>query len=159
MTRRELLSRLAQTMALVVVGGVGGPVLLSALSPALDVRRGPLWRPVGRIEDFPVGRVHKAVVPLPHAAAWMAGPAEQAVYVWRRAPEEVVVYSRSCTDLGCPLNWDEGSHVFLCPCHGGIFSQEGERMAGPPKRPMDRYLARLRDGLVEIDLHSVPPLA
>jgi menaquinol-cytochrome c reductase iron-sulfur subunit len=54
------------------------------------------------------------------------------------------------------LDYDRGSACFFCPCHGGIFRQNGERLAGPPKRPMYRYAHRLRDGIVEIDLQSVP---
>jgi Rieske [2Fe-2S] domain len=28
---------------------------------------------------------------------------------------------------------------FLCPCHGGSYDQEGNRIAGPPVRALDRY--------------------
>jgi hypothetical protein len=66
----------------------------------------------------------------------------QGVYVWRPTDEEVVVFSRSCTDLGCPVIWDGGSQCFFCPCHGGIFARDGRRMAGPPDRELYRYANR-----------------
>jgi Rieske Fe-S protein len=28
---------------------------------------------------------------------------------------------------------------FICPCHGGAYDQEGNRIAGPPVRGLDRY--------------------
>jgi menaquinol-cytochrome c reductase iron-sulfur subunit len=89
---------------------------------------------------------------------WAATLRERGVYVWRRSEQEVVVFARNCTDLSCPVTWDPGSQWFFCPCHGGIFSKDGERMAGPPKRPLYRYTNRIRDGVVEIDLRSLPPI-
>ncbi len=140
-----------------MAGVVGVPVLSTAVSPALEARGQETWRPLGPLKEFPVGTVRRARV----------GAAEgnrahsvrvRAVYVWRPAEDEVVVFSRNCTDLSCPVTWDPGSGWFYCPCHGGIFNREGEPVAGPPKRPLFRYANRVRDGVVEIDLGSLPPM-
>ena len=157
MTRREMLKRLLQLGGAAVAAIVGLPALILSLSP-LRAQRQAVWRNIGSLAAVPVGAVQRAVVALPHPD-WAQTVIEQGVYVWRPSPSEVVVYSRSCTDLGCPLNWDPGGEVFLCPCHGGIFAKDGARMAGPPKQPMLRYLTRIRNGQVEIDLRSVPPEA
>jgi len=37
-----------------------------------------------------------------------------------------------CTHFGCPVTWDEARERYTCPCHGGLFSAEGEPVAGPP---------------------------
>jgi Rieske Fe-S protein len=29
---------------------------------------------------------------------------------------------------------------FICPCHGGAYGKDGARQAGPPVRPLDRYI-------------------
>lgn len=154
MTRREMLKRLLQAGAGLVALVLGFPALVLSLAPLGD-RRQAVWRSLGSLASFPVGGVQLAKVTLPHPD-WVESPIAQGVYVWRLTSDEVVVYSRSCTDLGCPLNWDPGGEVFLCPCHGGIFAKDGQRMAGPPKLPMYRYLTRIREGLLEIDLRSVP---
>jgi Rieske Fe-S protein len=45
---------------------------------------------------------------------------------------------------------------FICPCHGGSYDQEGNRIAGPPVRGLDRYEFDIIDGrLVLGDLYSV----
>ena len=45
---------------------------------------------------------------------------------------------------------------FICPCHGGSYDQEGNRIAGPPVRGLDRYEFLIRDGhLVLGNLYSV----
>ena len=28
---------------------------------------------------------------------------------------------------------------FQCPCHGGAYNKDGQRIAGPPIRPLDRF--------------------
>jgi menaquinol-cytochrome c reductase iron-sulfur subunit len=105
-----------------------------------------------------VGTVSAAEVEVTDAA-WGDRLRRKGVYVWREDATAVVVFSRHCTDMGCPVQWDPGSEWFYCPCHGGVFSQEGEPKAGPPKFPLYRYRFRVRDGELEIDLRSIPPAA
>lgn len=133
---------------------VGIPVLATGLSPAL----GPIgenWQPVGPLAAFPPGAVTPAQVPVPRDD-WTKGLRAKAVYVWRTGSEEAVVYSRNCTDASCPVVFDAGSDCFLCPCHGGIFLKDGTPIHGPPPRPLDRYATRVRAGVLEIDLNSLP---
>lgn len=158
MIRRSFLAMLVSGVSLLVAGVVGIPALITGLSPALQPRRGERWRPVGRVADFPIGEVCEGAI-LVSRTDWPRLLPRQAVYVWRRSQDELIVFSRNCTDLGCPLHYDRGSTCFFCPCHGGIFKQDGERLAGPPNRPMDRYVHRVRDGVVEIDTSSIPPAA
>jgi menaquinol-cytochrome c reductase iron-sulfur subunit len=72
------------------------------------------------------------------------------------------VISNRCAHLGCPVQpggplfTKEEKTVktangevqvtpmlpaagFICPCHGGSYDQEGNRIAGPPVRGLDRY--------------------
>lgn len=155
MTRRSFFGLLVAGGALLLGGGVSISALLFGISPALSSRRKDVWRPVGRLDDFPVGDVFEGVIPR-DAEAWPRSFRHQAVFVWRQSPDDPVVFSRSCTDLGCPLDYDRGSACFFCPCHGGIFTQDGSRLAGPPDRPMHRYAHRVRNGVLEVDVSSLP---
>jgi menaquinol-cytochrome c reductase iron-sulfur subunit len=157
MNRRKLLVGLIALGNLTLAAVLGIPAALAALSPALRARRDATWRPVGPLEGFPVGEVVKAAVELDDRQ-WSAAFGEKAVYVWRRSDSETVVFSRNCTDLSCPVNYDPGSTCFFCPCHGGIFAQDGTPMAGPPSEPLYRYANRVEQGILEIDIHSVPPM-
>ena len=77
----------------------------------------------------------------------------------------LTIISNRCAHLGCPVQpnglldensrkevavkTDKGRSVvsltpvqpsgFSCPCHGGAYDQEGNRVAGPPVRGLDRY--------------------
>jgi menaquinol-cytochrome c reductase iron-sulfur subunit len=155
--RRSALGWFVKGVGLTVGGIVAVPAVLSMLSPVLQHRREERWVPVGPLDSFELGQVRRANVPIP-TPDWNKSPAAKSVYILRRSEEETVVYSRNCTDLSCPLTWDAGSNWFYCPCHGGIFCIDGEPQAGPPSRPMYRYSTRIRDGVLEIDLNSLPPM-
>ena len=158
MERRTLLTMLVHGGSVLAGAVIGLPALITAMLPALRGRPGQLWRPLGRLELFPVGQTQAAVIE--HVDKGGVRPiARQGVYVWRLTADDVVVFSRSCTDLGCPVIWDDGSQCFFCPCHGGIFARDGRRMAGPPDRELHRYAKRVRDGVLEVDVYSVPPMA
>ncbi|MBI4379336.1 MAG: Rieske 2Fe-2S domain-containing protein [Nitrospinae bacterium] len=49
---------------------------------------------------------------------------------------EVIAVSGECTHAGCSLNWDSVKRRFLCPCHGGQFSEDGGVLNGPPQNPL-----------------------
>jgi len=46
--------------------------------------------------------------------------------------------SRLCTDVGCPLNYSNGNHRLVCPCHGAEFDVHGKNLvgAGPYSTPL-----------------------
>ncbi|MEP6976908.1 MAG: Rieske 2Fe-2S domain-containing protein [Thermoleophilia bacterium] len=80
------------------------------------------------------------------------------------------ILSNRCAHLGCPVQpngpvfqdkekiqkTDKGLEVrliptlpaggFGCPCHGGQYDTEGNRVAGPPVRALDRYEYSIRNG-------------
>lgn len=141
---------------MILAGIVGVPTFILGLSPLLQRRRQQRWRRVGQLDEFPLGAIQQAHLAVDRMA-WPRTFPDQAVFVWRETQDSVVVFSRSCTDLGCPLNYDPGSTCFFCPCHGGIFAQNGERLAGPTNRSMYRFAHRIRDGVLEIDMGSLPP--
>jgi menaquinol-cytochrome c reductase iron-sulfur subunit len=159
MDRRTMMKWAIRGIGLATAVMVGIPAFLAGFAPVWMRRpKRDTWQSIGSVESFPVGEIRKVIVQLPEEE-WGQALREQAVYAWHPTEGEVVVYSRSCTDLGCPLTFDPGSQCFFCPCHGGIFDKNGERMAGPPSRPMYRYANRIVDGEILIDLHSVPPMA
>ena len=84
--------------------------------------------------------------------------------------------SNRCVHLGCPvqptgvtkdpekievdketiLMAETAPSGFACPCHGGAYDTEGNRVAGPPVRALDRYEYSIIDGnLVLGQLYSV----
>ncbi len=78
----------------------------------------------------------------------------------------VTILSNRCVHLGCPVQPTgltgeqqevevDGGKIkraetapsgFACPCHGGAYDLEGNRVAGPPVRALDRYEYSIIDG-------------
>lgn len=157
MTRRQLLSAAAVTGGVGLAGIIAVPAVVHSLSPVLTAYDEPVWRPLGPVDGYPPGEVRKAVVEVSQGTRQRA-IREKAVFVWHSEQEGLVVFARDCTDLGCQIELDKGNDWFFCPCHGGIFSTDGEPQAGPPNRPLFRYTNRIREGILEIDLRSLPPV-
>jgi menaquinol-cytochrome c reductase iron-sulfur subunit len=72
------------------------------------------------------------------------------VWVVKRSPDEVTVFSPICTHLGCYFKWDAGTGHFECPCHGSVFSMDGKVLGGPAPRPLDTLPAKIENGVLLI---------
>lgn len=64
--------------------------------------------------------------------------------------------SRTCTHLGCRINYHEDKKRLECPCHQSQFTAEGVRVAGPARRDLQRYPVEVqRDPGGEISAYVV----
>lgn len=52
---------------------------------------------------------------------------------------KIVAMSASCTHMGCLVQWQASEQKFVCPCHGGLFTEYGKP---DPQSPL-RYLTAL----------------
>ncbi|MDF1578078.1 MAG: Rieske 2Fe-2S domain-containing protein [Desulfurivibrionaceae bacterium] len=50
-----------------------------------------------------------------------------------------VAVSRTCTHLGCLLNYHELDKMLICPCHASRFSKQGKRLAGPAQLDLPTF--------------------
>ncbi len=57
----------------------------------------------------------------------------------RTGENEVKALSTVCTHLGCKVYWQSDKNQFYCPCHAGVFSPQGEVLAGPPPKSLQTY--------------------
>ena len=145
----------------VITGIVALPVLGFAVLPAFthqeveSVDLGPTdnfpenqWREVTFLLDPATGEVSRRTAFVRYNG------------LFDNLPSYTIISNR-CVHLGCPVqasgprNEDERETVkteqaeisltpvlpanFSCPCHGGAYDTEGNRIAGPPVRAMDRF--------------------
>ena len=57
---------------------------------------------------------------------------------------EWVIFSLLCRHKRCTVHWKEEQKQFVCPCHDGTYDSEGKVVSGPPKAPLFRYKADIR---------------
>jgi Rieske Fe-S protein len=61
-----------------------------------------------------------------------------------------------CTHEGCTVQFVPGERVVWCACHNGRFDLEGRVLAGPPPRPLGKWIAlRDQDGGVVVTREKV----
>jgi len=46
--------------------------------------------------------------------------------------------------------------LFMCPCHGGAYYQDGSRAAGPPPRGLFQYHYKIEGGKLLIKAGEMP---
>jgi menaquinol-cytochrome c reductase iron-sulfur subunit len=81
---------------------------------------------------------------------WAGVTAKNAAWLRRTAGDEFIAFAITCSHLGCPVRWEQSARLFLCPCHGGVYYEDGAVAAGPPPVPLARYPVRIQDGAVQI---------
>lgn len=154
-SRRSFLARslawttaaIGASLAAIGLGAIGAPAL----------RKNPnQWSPIGRPGDPGPGEPDLATVDEPlltsftslvQDAYMAAAPQHVPVFVLNEG-DKYTIFDVRCTHLGCPVSWDDKTQKFYSPCHGGVFSKQGEVLAGPPPRPLDQYEVKFEDGVL-----------
>jgi menaquinol-cytochrome c reductase iron-sulfur subunit len=139
-----------------ILGSV--PVLGYLLSP-LRTAGERKWVRLGPVSDFPVGETRLTTFQNPSYQAWDGPTAMVPCYVRRVASDRFQVFAVNCTHLGCPVRWFPESGLFMCPCHGGVYYDNGARASGPPPRGLFEYQWQLRRGELWVRGGVLPTLA
>lgn len=62
----------------------------------------------------------------------------------------IIALNIVCPHLGCIVKWEESKHVFLCPCHAGIFDASGSVISGPPPAPLKKLNVTIKEGKIYV---------
>jgi Rieske Fe-S protein len=159
-SRRKFLFKIA----ILVNGAVGAvlavPVLGYILSPVL---KGNLsynyWVPVGNLERFPPGETRLAQYRNPDGTPADGQTRNLPCWVRHSENNQFQVFAINCAHMGCPVHWFPQSKLFMCPCHGGIYYQNGARAAGPPPRGLYEYKHKIVGNQLMIWAGELPTLS
>jgi Rieske Fe-S protein len=70
---------------------------------------------------------------------------------------QILAMSAACTHMGCLVEWSGADRRYHCPCHGGIFDEDGGVDPQAPLlylNPLPRLDVRLEDGLIYVRIPS-----
>jgi Rieske Fe-S protein len=144
-TRGQFLTLSTVGMGAMIGAVIGVPATAYMLGPVVDETS---FKPVflGKVDQFTSEQGFD-----PTAATYVEDPENPATSPglawvhstgksntdWVASDAMFVVFSNRCMHLGCPVQ--ATSQGFQCPCHGGAYNTVGQRVAGPPIRPLDRF--------------------
>lgn len=143
MTRRRFLTGMTAGIGAASALLVGGVLASAFVGPALRSKP-PRWISAGPVDRFPAGEVSTVRLNFEEVSGFYTQELVKPILVLRR--NDFVVYSSTCTHLGCTVRWDAGQKLFLCACHGGAFNLDGSVKSGPPPRPLDRLEFQVDNG-------------
>jgi quinol---cytochrome c reductase iron-sulfur subunit, bacillus type len=167
MTRRK-----AFTVAGGAIGGIAGAAIVL---PAIGFAVAPLfeqedesWQTVGATSDFSPDTYRPVVIT---AVPGIGETGKTTAYVRRgnpsitanqtkyppETPNEYIAISTRCAHVGCPVRFVQAGGNFICPCHGGVYGFLGERIGGPPVRPLDRFQTRIVDAKGQVQNGAPQP--
>jgi Rieske Fe-S protein len=148
--------------------GVNGLVGLALAAPLVGYLLGPAlkregsynaWIRLGAVDEFPHGETRLAEFLNPITAPSDGETAKTACWVRHAEDGKFQVFAINCAHLGCPVRWFEQSKLFLCPCHGGAYYEDGSRASGPPLRGLFEYQHRVDGEALMIFAGQLPTLA
>ena len=143
--RRGFLSVASIAIGGLISAGVGIPAVAYIIGPALSNDRENNWIRLGSTSKVELGTPTLFKANVERATGWVVEEDQLSAYVLTDTGRDFIAMSNICTHLGCRVRWIADSDQFYCPCHVGIFDREGNVVAGPPPRPLDRYEVKVED--------------
>ncbi len=155
MARRKFINQL--TIGLGALGAVvtAFPVAAYILAP-LFKETPESWQAVGPVDQYIIGNTVQVYFDDPSPLPWAGVTAKTAAWLRRTGDLEFTAYAVNCTHLGCPVSWLEGARLFMCPCHGGVYYEDGTVAGGPPPAALNKYPIRIVNRRVEVKAIGVP---
>jgi menaquinol-cytochrome c reductase iron-sulfur subunit len=154
-SRRKFFMKLSLGLAGLSAAVAAIPVISAVIAPLLESKT-EKWRTVGKLNDFQINTTNLVTFinadPEPYAGI----TAKSAAWLRRNNDNNFIAFAANCTHLGCPVRWEKDAHLFMCPCHGGVYYADGSVAAGPPPKPLTRYEVRLFKDQVQIKTAPLP---
>jgi menaquinol-cytochrome c reductase iron-sulfur subunit len=158
MTRRVMLFKVGLVFNGLVAAALATPILRYVLAPVIGERKTGYesWLSLGSLEQFPAGQTRLATFRNPIVTASDGETADIPCWVRNVDGQSFQVFAINCAHLGCPVRWFPQSNLFMCPCHGGAYYQDGARASGPPERGLFEYSHKIEDGKLFIKAGEMP---
>jgi len=155
LSRRGLFMKIGMLFNGLVATALALPIVRFLLS-SITRGRGLSWVPLGRVNEFPEGETRLATFRNPYVMPTDGKTVDTACWVRRIEGDQFQVFAVNCAHLGCPVRWFPQSKLFMCPCHGGAYYQDGSRASGPPERGLFEYSHKIENGLINIQAGELP---
>lgn len=160
-SRRNALLWMTGSTGVAAAGALGVP-LVGFFAGAVSVHS-VSWVTLGPISKFPLNETRLETFDNPYREPWDGASGKAGAYVRylgkdSTGNEQFWIFAMNCTHLGCPVSWFPQSGLFMCPCHGGVYYENGDRASGPPPRGLYKMPWRITNGNLEVQAPHLPTL-
>jgi Rieske Fe-S protein len=138
-SRRSFLGIATWAIGGLISLGMGIPAIAYVIGPALNRVESQKWIRLGAASKVEIGVPTLFKTKIERQTGWIINETELSIYVITENGRDFAAMSNVCTHLGCRVRWIAEQGQFYCPCHNGVFDKDGNVLAGPPPRPLDRY--------------------
>ena len=158
LSRRGLFMKVGIFFNGLVATALAAPIIRFLFSSVTRGRAGDYlsWVSLGQVNKFPEGETRLATFRNPYVMPTDGKTVDTACWVRRIEGDQFQVFAVNCAHLGCPVRWFPQSKLFMCPCHGGAYYQDGSRASGPPEHGLFEYPHKIQAGLVTIQAGELP---
>jgi Rieske Fe-S protein len=147
--RRSFLARFVVAGGALIGAGLAGLVALVATPRTAGAAS--RWRKAASLSQLPATFPHTAVLTERHDDGWYQTKRQTVVFIDKDG-DGYRALSATCAHLGCSVKWEAASNEFKCPCHGGRYDRQGNVVAGPPPRGLDRLNVRVNPDTSAIEV-------
>jgi menaquinol-cytochrome c reductase iron-sulfur subunit len=158
-SRRDWLLKAGVALNVIAGAALAIPLIGFVFSSFVQKKDPRDWISLGALDHFPEKTTRIATYRNPYTRPWDGETAEIPCWVRRISGNQFQVFAINCTHLGCPVRWFQESGLFLCPCHGGAYLEDGSRAAGPPPRGLFQYAYKVEKGILWVKGGQMPTLA
>lgn len=161
LSRREWLTKIGLLLNGLAVTVLAMPIIGYLVSPLIGADKGQYkrWITLGDLSEFPENQTRLAKFENPIASFADGDTDHIPCWVRRMQGENFQVFAVNCAHLGCPVRWFPQSGLFMCPCHGGVYYEDGSRASGPPPRGLFEYPFKVESGKLMIEAGQLPTLS
>lgn len=148
--RRGFLFRAGIAVNAIAAALLAVPLLGYLLSALFKRSAQQAWIPLGEIDQFPEQATRLATYRNPFTTPWDGVTADIPCWVRHKQGGDFQIFAINCAHLGCPVRWFQESRLFMCPCHGGVYYEDGSVASGPPPHGLYEYEYRIRNQRLEV---------
>jgi menaquinol-cytochrome c reductase iron-sulfur subunit len=147
-SRRKVLGWLVTGINLAVVTALAVPAMKFVLAP-LSSKSKDKWVDVLDDGSLADGETREVNFVLSVKDGYQTTERKYTVYLYR-GPDGLKCFDPACTHLGCRIKFQNGERRYFCPCHGGVFAENGRVVSGPPPRGLVEHPVMVKGGRIYV---------
>lgn len=145
--RRKLLGWLVGIINAGVFAAILGPVAGFIGWPLKQKKEPGRWVSILDDRELRDGETKFVTYQIEVQDGYMMAQRKYSVFLNRKG-NRVYAYDPTCPHLGCHVEYKDRKKRYICPCHGGVFDEDGNRISGPPPRGLTKIATKVEDGKI-----------